>query len=492
MEATHDDTREAILERMFPDLRYGGDPDIERYFDLRSSGRMGDALAIYRARLIPRYPDEGKRIALLRLYRTNSPVYPEFLRMLLMERADEMISVIRTNIDALARPLSGVPLHDTYAVLKAVERVAHLLPDNVEQSRKTATVYAEFARLLGYRTSEMEQVAFLLGEFYDQSSADRDVPRDFVMESLASEEEKQRRTREETRKNFFDLSKIEFDAEDVKRIEIPAGLQRDEDKVLAYCHKYWLRVDDPAFERILWLYSKKYSSQHFEIFRAIQTGRRKKYQDDDILSMVAQIIATSYTYTVQGDVYMQMTWRVIKASLYGQAAAQRAITRQSAQSALPAEPARKPAPKLVTRRAKNRRARARRSAAVAVASHSATTAKPTRAKPAPVPALRPTGSISDKIKRLSGRAYDVYHDIFLSSVRTHIRAVLQKHRAKPTGVFDDSINEAENIVYSFIEVNYANAYMRWQDSEHRTRVAALGFDLESLDDIIEFCYRKIS
>ena len=39
--------------------------------------------------------------------------------------------------------------------------------------------------------------------------------------------------------------------------------------MLAWCHKYWLRVDDPAFERIVWLYSKKYGTKHYEVFKAI-------------------------------------------------------------------------------------------------------------------------------------------------------------------------------------------------------------------------------
>jgi len=43
MEHRTADVRELILERVFPELRYGEDPDIERYFDLRASGRMLEA-----------------------------------------------------------------------------------------------------------------------------------------------------------------------------------------------------------------------------------------------------------------------------------------------------------------------------------------------------------------------------------------------------------------------------------------------------------------
>ena len=480
MEYSHHDVRESILERIFPDLRFGGDPDIDRYFDLRTSGKMLDALAVYRGRLRPRYPDNAKRVILLKLYRTRSPAYAEFLHGLLMERADEIVARIRKNLDAMVAPLSGISMKNTYAVLKSMERIARLLPGDVDAARRMVWDHADFAAMLGYREKEAKKVAFLLCEFYDQSAVDDDVPTDFIAASLDSERTRRRKEREAEKKNFFDLSRIEFDASDIRRIEIPSGLERDEDLVLAWCHKYWLRVDDPAFERIVWLYSKKYGTKHYEVFKAIKTGKRKKYQDDDILSIVATTIATRYSYTVQGDLYMQATWRTIKAGLYGQDAAQRLAGRSTAPAAAAqTEPHSaevgtfRPVPRTLGR----------------------TTVIPPlhneRPASAPVPETKAAGSISDRIKRLSGRAYDVYKDIFLSKVREHICDALQKGRTKPGSVFNDDTNKAENTIYEFIERNYSNAYLDWQSSEHRSKVEELGFVLDSLDTIIESCYLRI-
>ncbi|PKL23035.1 MAG: hypothetical protein CVV47_16780 [Spirochaetae bacterium HGW-Spirochaetae-3] len=492
------DVRELILERVFPELRYGGDPDIERYFELRAAGRMLDALSIYRARLRPRYPDDARRVVLLKLYRTRSPAFPEFLRGLLSERADEIITRLRANIDALVAPLSGVSMRDTYAVLKAVERVARLLPDDADAARRTAEDMAEYARLLGHRKAEAERAAYLLGEFYDQASVDDDVPADFIASSLASEESRKRLEREEEeKKNFFDLSRIEFDEADVRRIEIPSGLERDEDIVLAYCHKYWLRVEDPAFERIVWLYSRKYGTKHYEVFKAIKTGRARKYQDDDILTMVGTVIATRYSYTVRGDLYMQVAWRRIKASMYGQTATRKTALRAARQAAARAyelsaesgpgevEPDTVPASAEHQETAGPDRER-RLVRAVAPAP-----LRRERIAKADFPATRSAGSISDRIKRLSGRAYDVYRDIFLSKVRGHIHAALARSRTKPGTAFREESNKAENLIYDFMEKNYSNAYMDWPSSEHRSRVRELGFEIDSLDGIIEACYRKI-
>lgn len=504
------DVREIILERVFPELRYGGDPDIERYFDLRSSGRMLDALSIYRSRLKPRYPDDDKRIILLKLYRTHSPAFAGFLHGLLSERADEIMRRLKDNIDALIAPLYGVSMHDTYAVLKAVERVARLLPDDADAARNMASNYADYARLMDHNRPEMERASYLLGEFYDQASIDEDQPADFIASSLASEETKRRRKKEEEKNNFFDLSRIDFDQSDIDRIEITPALERDEDIVLAYCHKYWLRVEDPAFERIVWLYSRKYQTKHHEVFKAIKMGRRRKYQDDDILTIVSSTIATRYNYTVQGDLYMQAGWRRLKASLYGQCLARQAKSAsapepESEEATAQAKP--RMNKKAVAKKKKQKQGHrdTKRTAPEAptaqasrlTASHSSVSSikREPRAKlrtEMHIEELKAQGSISEKIKRLSGRAYDVYRDIFLSHVRSHIRASLLKHRVKGDGGSREDTNKAENIIYEYIEANYTNAYMDWNNSEHKSSIRALGFDMPSLDGIIEDCYRKIS
>lgn len=488
--------RELILERVFPELRYGEDPDIERYFDLRAQGRMMDALVIYRRRLIPRYPDNDKRVLLLKLYRTKAAAYPDFLKSLLYTRADHIINRIKTNIDTLLAPLSFISLKDTYAVLKAIEKVVRLLPENEEAARAMANNYAEYAKILNYKPNESEKLCFLLSEFYDQASIEENTPTDFIATSLALVEEKKRKNQEESKKNFFDLSKIEFDKSDIARIEIPNNLARDEDKVLAYCHKYWIRTEDPAFERIIWLYSKKYNTRHYEVFKTIKAGRRKKYPDDDILTMVSTSIASRYNYSVQGDIYMQAAWRSIKANLYGR-------LMQASASKQNADPNDTP---IKAGKTESNRKRTQKLAQISkdnlIADNTAKTSLVRAPKPRPLsiptikhedfPEIKPKGSISDKIKQLSGRGYDVYKDVFLAKLRLPIREVLLSRKIKSATVSREDINKAENLVYDYMESNYSNAFMDWPQSANRQTLLKLGFELESLDPIIENCYKKIS
>lgn len=472
------DIREEILELVFPDLRYGGEPDVERYFELRSQGRMLDALVVYRSRLKVRYPDDNKRIALLGLYRQKSPQYAQFLRNLLLERADDIISRIKSNVDALVLPLEGLSMKNTYRVLKAVEIIVRLLPSDPDNAEDYMDVYENYSRILDYRYKEMKKCSYLVHEFFRQTMVEDDVPTDYIEMSLQAEEEKRRLRQQKERQSIFDLSKIEFEKADIARIEIPAGLERDEDRTLAFCHKYWHLVHDPGFERIIWLYSRKYGTRHYEVFKTIKLGRTRKYSDDDILSRVATTIAERYSYTVQGDLYMQAAWRRLKAGLYGMPL--RARAPEAAQVKVIAE-------KKAARRAPLKVAKPEKTKLKAV--------KPAKASPVFTPPGIPPmsmdvskGSISDRIKRLSGSAYDVYRDIFLDNVRIFIRAgIIGKNHSQP----GEKLNKAEDITWEFMEKNYFNTFMDWSRSKEKQTLESMGFKLDELDSIIERCYIKI-
>lgn len=492
-----------------------------------------EALSVYNARIRPRYPVDSERVLLLSLYRTHSPGFSTLLHTLLNRQVDTVIARILRNIDAMAAPLAGVSMKNTYGVLKAVETIARLLPDDPDKARNVADTHRDYAKLLGHRHKEMMQVCYLLGEFYDQASVEDNEGVDFIASSLAAEEERRYVEAEQEKKNFFDLSRIEFDAADVRRIEIPAGLVRDEDKVLAYCHKYWFMVEDPAFERIVWLYSRKYATRHFEVFKAIKTGRRRKYSDDDILSLVATTIATRYNYTVQGDLYMQATWKRLKASMYaaklpaaspgGQFPAIRGGTRTLRPTTRPkpsriearSVPRTVPAPSVPTASVPKPLPSPRPVPGAGSASttdprlrrvQSSEKTSPPRKQPdqpdlgvktrpaLPLNSSQPlivTGSVSDVIKRLSGRQYDVYRDIFLAGARPTIRETLLSQPDKPGSLFGEELNEAEDLIHDFLEKNYTNPFMNWKTSEQHARLENLGYQIETIEEVIEACYKRL-
>lgn len=504
MYSSSPDQRQAILERVFPELRYGGDPDIERYFDLRAQGRVLDALGIYRQRLVPRYPDQKQRILLLQLYRRNSGQFSNLLREVLLARADEITERIRQNIDTLYSWLEQVDQKDTYAVLKAMERTVHLLPEGQDRAKDFVRNYLEYSQILGHRQPEMERLHFLLDEFYAQTETVQGRAVDFLAMSQATEQARQAQRQEAEASNFFDVAKINFDQNDVQRITIPEGIERNEDQALAYCYKYWLRVQDSAFERVVWLYSKKYATKHYDIFRTIKIGRQRRYNDDEILSLVSSSLTTQYAYTVRGDLYMQQQWRALKAHLLAGGRSPFQTPEQAVEPA-PRTPPGKPGGRKEKKQNTSKKAvqprpgRKQDGPGQAKIHLSQPAARPAAINTAPRPQAQHAsmpqrlarGSVSDQIKRLSGRAYDVYRDLFMARLRASIREHLAKNRTKAGSLFNDNYNQAENLVYGFIDKNYYNAYMDWTGGEEYQQLERLGFRLTSLEPLVEHCFRRI-
>lgn len=545
--------RAAILESVFPDLRYGGDPDIERYFELREAGRVADALAVYHGRLRARYPDDAKRIELLGMYRRRDPRFAAALRLQLDLLADSLVGRVRLAIDTLLRPLAGVAANDAYGTLKAVERVVDMLPADELDATRVLDLHVRHAALLAHRRPQAERLRFLVGEFFAQSRTDEYGDDELMARSYAKAEELRR---EAGKRNFFDLSRIEFSPEDVARIEIPAGIERREDRVLAFCHKYWLRASDPGFERVVHLYSRKHGTQHHAVLRAIRVGRAKHYTDDEILNLVDTILSSSYSYSVQGDLYMRSAWKALKARLYGTTApvsgperrtpartGRVAASAPAASSATAArstaDPGASPAaesrsgsagrtiakpgpqvgavsenPRATSRTGResgagpsgSRGANAPRSGAAATAAGSAGARSAFRAsrrssdgrtlaplpKPRqPTPELRPGGSVSDRLRRLSGRAYDVYRDSFATQAPAAVEEALASVRGKRKSLFDDSATKAEKLVLDFLARNYANPFMDWEGSVERGRLAELGYELPSLDPVILAAWKRM-
>jgi hypothetical protein len=336
----------------------------------------------------------------------------------------------------------------------------------------------------------------------------------------------------------IDLSSVSFSSRDLARIEIPQSFSRIEDKTLAYCLKYWNQINDDAFERILYLYSRKYNTKNYEAFKAIRTGRETRMRYDEILTSVMSVLITGYYYSVQGDRYLQQQWNVIKSYISRVSVqkpsllvkAEAVVSRQAASRTAQPKTA-KPAAK-VSSRAASKAAPAKKTtvpktapvvsrletrAATIAASRegrksSVQTAQVSeKQKPAPgasvkkaasetankeaqpVKTAKPRtepkagGSVADKLRELSGRSYDIYHDRFLDNAVSAIRKVLSYKR----GIFFTLPERVETVIYKFLKDHYSDPYMNWADSSERTELAGLGFDIPSLDPIIRECFKTL-
>jgi hypothetical protein len=96
--------------------------------------------------------------------------------------------------------------------------------------------------------------------------------------------------------------------------------------------------------------------------------------------------------------------------------------------------------------------------------------------------------VSDRLRKLSGRSYDLYQDRFLAYARPAIRKILGAGR----GIFFSLPEKAEDLVYHYLRDHYADPYMNWAESGERRQLAEQGIDLPSLNPVIDECFKRIS
>jgi len=534
-----------LLRTEYPQLSPDHDPDIERYYDLRSLGRSADALVLYQSRLVPRYPDDQFRTQILRAYRIRSPQYGELLKIAYHQLGQRVLERTKKLIKYIAVKADSFDETDVYSTIKTADAILALLPRERFEAVMAIERLHRYAERLRYCEKSMAKAEALIRAYVTESLSiveeERQRRREAEARSQAEErrrlvaqdkaellkqqrmrslkerqkalQEAQRHTRLQKSAGVkaqppqvhIDLNAIRFSAADLARIQIPPTLTRIEDKTLAFCFKYWNLVHDSAFERILFLYSRKYNSKHYEVFSAIQRGRLSGKRDEEILAAVMSILITGYYYSIQGDRYLQQQWTLLKAKLEGNekniAVSPNGGPKSSAQKRRKRTPvadkSRKQPGQQVTKplgsttggstAGKEPQVQARgqpRLQANKQPNHSADSGTNEAVKKTLENPVR-RFSVSERLMHLSGRSYDVYQDLFLAHVRTAIRRVLGKGR----GLFFSLPQEAEDLVYEFLKRNYNNPYMNWEQSQERKQLEALGFQLSALETIIDECYR---
>jgi hypothetical protein len=549
-----------ILEELrrleYPSLLPDHDPDIERYYYLRSRGYAREAMIIYQNRLKIRYPDEKFRTILMRCYRNRDSSYRKLLALGYRNLGYRILERVKKIIAYIAKKADAYNERDAYSTIKAAEDILVVLPGDRYEAAAGIERYLRYAQALNFYQLAMGRAAVLINAYLSQSLSvvEEERNRREKARRLAQAQNLQRirqrewegsarqRSRTPPKNIRLNMESIVFSPEDLARIEIPRNLSKIEDQTLAYCIKYWNLIFDTVFERILFLYSRKYGTKNYDVFVTIRRGRMNKHRDDEILASVMSLLVRGYYYSIRGDKYLQRQWNVIKSSLEQNRPASASApaetrTEQRSDTALQAPAAQ--VSESPPSRARASAVRARVKAAMNTVSGKKSSARKKDAlenssrknkkalladkdKPedgAPeaavkrmnvmnqknrvaVATLSPSariksrlprtvtpniaeGSVSDRLRQLSGRSYDLYQDRFLTQVRPAIRKILNAGR----GLFFKVPEEAENLIYNFLKEHYADPYMNWGDSEERKALAAMGFELESLIPIIDDCYR---
>ncbi len=530
MHDTHD-AAFLLLREEYPNVSLSGDADIERYYELRKEGRLADALSLYNGKLRKKYPDDAIRERLLRSYRSRDPNFRVILEQSVADLAQRALKKTTAIINFLTRDIDAVNLTDAYAVIRLAEGLLSVISPDRYAAIAITERYARLARVLNWKAEAMERTAELIRLYVTDTI-------DSVLAFRKDAEERRKRDRERAvsqrhRKAGLDLSNITFSEEDVRRILIPQAITGTEDTVIAYCLKYWNLTGDPAFEKTVLLYSRKYRTRHYEIFSAIKNGRDHGWKDEEILNAVLANVVTGYYYSISGDLYLQRTWARYKAKLGGAAAAnpanpaeanaarpepteaselaEAAAARAKTRRVRPAAPsrararARKAGKETRAREALPQRERVKKAVPAPKAPKAESKradaqngllkkAKTVRAEYRPGSHIRTAkipaaNSIADMIRKETGKTYTVYKDLFFKGIRPSIREILVGS-GKKANIFSSRQNEAEEIIYGFLYEQYDNPYQDWGRSGERERVEALGYAVPRIEPIIAHWIRN--
>ena len=448
-----------ILNQEFPDLSLSGDDDIERYFIYRKQGKEKEAIFLYNTKLRSKYPNEALRIALISAYRKKDPIFTSILTQCLKSLANRTIERTKEIINFISERIGKISKTNVLSIVSQCENVVSSISQDRYQVLPFTEKYSHYASYFNFREKEMKEASHLIklyisGEF----------------SYLAMREETKLKKKKEN-KVIFDFSRITFTKNQEALILISPKIERIEDKVIAYIKHYLPSCLNPSFENLILLYSRKYKTKHYDIFKAIKTTVIARKNDDELLYSVLMNVADGYYYSIKGDIYLQKKWENLKDDL---SASKTKKEEKELVHKKPSSKERKQKDIEIAKETENK--------------DLIKVEKTIQEKPISVEHKEKNQkleSIKDCIKRITGDIYGIYDELFFKTVRISIRHVLEKSIAQKMSLFGDEENKAEDSIYDYIKKNYENPYQDWLASSNNKFVESLGFNVSSMEEIIK-------
>ena len=506
-----------VLKQEYPQVSLSDDLDIERYFELRKTGHLNEALLLYNGKLKRKYPDDSMRYELMSSYRLRSHRFQELLTANLINLAQKTIMQIKQVIGFITEKIANLDTNDVYNVIQECEKIVSAVSSDRFACISFTEKYARYADIIGFKQAAMKKSAELIRLYVTDTLSSVKAYRDEQDEILS----RQKRERAAYRPPAtLDFSKIVFTKEQVDSIIISPDIKRVEDQVIAYTLKYWPVYADGGFENIVLLYSRKYRTNNFNIFQAVKIGRFRNWKDEEILQAVLLNLVNGYYYSISGDLYLQTEWAILKLSIEPVKKKEELIDKTSdAETVLEKKVKPKKEKKTHDKKAKTEEVNLENKSQNKESLPEKKTDKLKKPKleknklkknelkndsvkeenlveiqkeesnspsyfERPKLEMNPSGSISEMIKTMRGDKYQIHKGLFFEGIRPSIRKVLEKSAVQKISMFGNEQNNAENYIYDFFDQNYDNPYQNWGISEQRVQVLKLGFDIKTLEPII--------
>ena len=401
-----------ILKEEFPNLSISNDDDIERYFFLRHRGKEAEAIELYNKKLKAKYPNDKLRIALLSAYRKKDPSFKVLLKLALKALARNKLFHIKAIINFFSLKLSNVNPNNIMLLVRQCEAIISIISNDKYVALPFIEKHAKYAKYFNFKENEMKKVQKLIHLYITGR-----------LSYIPSQYDERKQDKKDEEEKLFDFSKVHFTKKQKAFILISSSITRLEDKVIAYILKYLPICQDPSFENLILLYSKKYNTKHYNIFKSIQKCVNSKERDAELLHIVLTEVTDGYYYSVAGDLYLQHKWK----ALYSSMMQEKEIHASSKLNKKKETPKRKiekdgiASKKDINTLHSNEVPKVQE---VKVDKEDLSSAKPKNVKPPSNEDIKNLESIKDIIKRITKDKYSIYKELFFKSVRISIRHIL--------------------------------------------------------------------
>ena len=444
----------------------GFDRDISLYISLIEVGKYKEAALVYEKRLIPRYTDELTRIRIIRYYRKRDIRFKEIYAGAVRTIFERIVIAVKKLINYIASTFEGKN-NNPYEILKKIDFALKVIPHAKEEGIAFIEKLETYSVLLNYMPEKFNIASDILKRYFDNTL--------FVKVKI---EEKSRDlnfdeygySKTENKKVTIDLDKVVFSDEEIKMICINSDITSRSLQVLSYCRLYWRQIFNHDFEKKIFLYSKKYSTNHFRIFQIIKNCRIKKMNDEVILLEIYSLLSNTYQYSLKEDLFMQRVWRQIKPA---------DLSENTTTAALEEK-------KEVDDKQK-------------VSAKPARTKKNRKQEEEEIKRLRNIRyktdaqiySLHDRIQKFClGDNFNA-HNEFNELLPKYVDKYLAKHWKKDAKQDPYILKGAAYIIITFITDNYKVVAPDWQGSISLQEVTNIGFLVPELEPIITLCFDEL-
>ena len=510
-----------LLEECPSFTERGFDTDIELYTSLISDKKYALAKTLYEKKLIPRYPDEAVRIRIIRYFRKKDYRFRDVYSSAVKDLHGRIIISVKQLIDYLSS-LFEENISNPYEVLRRIDKALRVIPAEKTAAVRFIKKLSKYSVLLNHRVENYAKAKDILLRYFDNTLfVKRTLP------SVKKEKKKEYKSEKTKRKKkiTIDLDAVEFSDQDLSMICINPNIVKRTYKVLAYCRLYWRQIHNQDFEKKIFLYSRKYNTNHYKIFSFVKSGRIKKLGDDVILLELYSLLSKGYRYSVHEDLLMQKIWKKIKpmeipAAKKKASAGKEFVSRiHGAGSSVGKTGSRikKSAPEYnsgkdssqgrTSSTAEHKRKNVQpHSVEKDISSRKSASGYKLERKKKPASLLPEKGrekkqvfsapkinrqTLKKKLDLLSFReAFDA-HEVFSSLLPGYIEKYLVHHRKK--GVEKDPyiLKGALYIIQNYIKNNYESLTYDWSSSVEKQEISNIGFLVPEIESIIAMCLEEV-